>query len=260
MKLIVSRSRPRWLRVLAAGVICYLHVSSASWAADDANRCVECHEKEVLPISLGHSFAEWRASSHAKSGVACEKCHGGDPLAADAGAAHAGVLSAADPASLIHGGKVAAMCGSCHEKEWKAFKSTVHAKDVSEDEPRATCLTCHDSMATNLPTPAELRTRCAVCHEKSVEAQSSLAVLANAKIQLYRTRRILEDAKARDPQWYEDALKRFHELELSFRTIQLEWHTFEMKKVLHDGMNVLKLSKLLDEEARLRAHMPNATE
>jgi hypothetical protein len=151
------------------------------------------------------------------------------------------------------------MCGSCHAREWDAFKSTVHAKTVGEDDPRATCLTCHDSMATNLPTPAELRTRCAVCHEKSVEAQNALAVLASAKIQLYRTKRKLEEARARDPEWYAGTLQRFHDLEQTFRTIQLEWHTFEMKKVLHDGMNVLKLSKLLDEEARLRAELPKAT-
>jgi hypothetical protein len=246
----------------------FLAVSSSLWLfalparalGDEPNRCVECHEEEVLPISLGHSFTEWRASSHAKSGISCEKCHGGDPKAADPGTAHAGVLPASDPASMIHGSKVAAMCGGCHQKEWKSFLGTVHAKAVSEDEPRATCLTCHDSMATHLPTPAELRTRCAVCHEKSVDAQNALAVLASAKIHLHRTHRILEQVKARDPKWAEGALERFHELEQSFRTIQLEWHTFEMKKVLHDGMNVLKLTKLLDEEARLRAEMPKPTE
>jgi hypothetical protein len=255
-------SRYRDGRSLAFGafiLICLVAPAPVA-SADQPNRCVECHEEEVLPISLGHSFSEWRASSHAKSGVACEKCHGGDPAAADPENAHKGVLPASDPGSMIHASKVAATCGGCHAKEHEAFLGTVHGKAVEEGDQRATCLTCHDSMATHLPTPAELRTRCAVCHEKSVDAQNALAVLANAKIHLHRTRRMLEKAKARDPKWAEGALERFHDLEHSFRTIQLEWHTFEMKKVLHDGMNVLKLTKLLDEEARLRADMPPPTE
>jgi len=53
-------------------------------AAWEGNHCVTCHEAERLPISLGHSFEEWHASAHARGGVSCEKCHGGDPTASDA--------------------------------------------------------------------------------------------------------------------------------------------------------------------------------
>lgn len=259
MNHIVLRSAERFLRFVVPAGMFWLLIPAvpATFAAEaEVNHCVECHEKEALPISLGHSFTEWKASSHAKSGVSCEKCHGGDPKKSDPAEAHKDVLPATDPKSLVSSERIAAMCGSCHEKEHKAFLSTVHAEP--DDEDRATCMTCHGSMATSLPTPAELRTRCAVCHDKPVEAQASLAVLANAKIQLYRTARNLASVRDRDPKWHEGAITRLHELERSFGTIQLEWHTFEMKKVLHDSMNVLKLSKLLDEEARLRANLPPA--
>ena len=154
MKHIVLRATARKLGYLAVGAFWLLAPSAPSQAAD-TNHCVECHEKEALPISLGHSFPEWRGSSHAKAGVSCEKCHGGDPKKSDPGTAHEGVLPASDAKSLVSSERVAAMCGSCHETEYKAFQSTVHAEP--DDEDRATCLTCHGSMATSLPTPGVSR-------------------------------------------------------------------------------------------------------
>lgn len=224
----------------------------------DPNHCVACHENEILPISLGHSFPEWKGSSHARAGVTCDDCHGGDPTKRDAQAAHEGVFAAAEPRSLVHEDRLAATCGGCHKAELAAFRSTVHGKPHKPGDSRATCMTCHGSMATSLPSPAELRTRCAVCHDKQVEAQSALAVLANAKIQLYRTRRTLESV-AVDEAWKADALQRFHDMEKRFHEVQLEWHTFRLKGVLHDSMNVLHLAKLLDEEAKLRAEMEKSS-
>ena len=69
--------------------------------AAEENQCVSCHETEHLPISLGHSFDEWRVSTHGKVGVACEKCHGGDPTISEAKQAHVGVLPTTSPDSLV---------------------------------------------------------------------------------------------------------------------------------------------------------------
>jgi len=111
-------------------------------------------------------------------------------------------------------------------------------------------------MATSLPSPAELSARCGVCHQKPIKAQAALAVLATAKIRLYRTRRTLELAKAADPAWHADALRRFHDLEHAYREVQLKWHTFAMDAVLRETRDVLKLTKLLDEEVTVRTRMP----
>ena len=116
----------------------------------------------------------------------------------------------------------------------------------------ATCVTCHGSMATSLPTPTELSARCAVCHKKPTQVQAALAVLATAKIRLYRVHRNLETASAVDPTWRAQAQGRFHELEGKYRDIQLKWHTFAMAGVIRDSGDVIKLVKLLDEESSVR--------
>jgi hypothetical protein len=221
-------------------------------AAWEGNHCVSCHEAERLPISLGHTFEEWRASAHASGGVGCEKCHGGDPAVSDPAIAHRGVLPASEPDSLVSSKHLPQTCGACHQKELQAYASTVHARQVAESGRGATCFTCHGSMATSLPSPAELSARCGVCHKKPIQAQAALAVLATAKIRLYRLNRTLETAQDADAAWRADALRRFHDLERTYRDIQLEWHKFAMSAVLQDTRDLLKMTKLLDEETTVK--------
>lgn len=225
---------------------------SAAW---EENQCVQCHEAEKLPVSLGHSFDEWRASSHARAGVGCEKCHGGDASLTDEGKAHRNVKPASEPESMVYASHLVTTCGACHAEQRQAYERTVHARQVAGRKAGATCFTCHGSMATSLPSPSDLRSRCAVCHEKPVKAQASLTVLAASKIQLYRTRKAVEAAKGVDAEWYRGAVDRFHKLELAYRDISLRWHTFATDKVLPESRNLLKLAKLLDEEARLQMEL-----
>ena len=240
--------------VLRAVVLIVALVAPAR-AAWEANHCVTCHDAERLPISLGHSFDEWHASAHARGGVGCEKCHGGDPTTSDPAIAHHEVLPASEAGSLVGPKRLPATCGACHAKELQAYASTIHAQQVAQHGRGATCLTCHGSMATSLPSPAELSARCGVCHKKPIQAQAALAVLATAKIRLYRTNRTLEAARAADPAWHADALRRFHDLERAYRDLQLKWHTFAMDAVLRDARDLLKLTKLLDEEITVRTRM-----
>lgn len=239
------------------GVAALLGIAQVALAevSEPDNQCVACHQVEELSISLGHSMSEWRASSHARSGIGCEKCHGGDPSAREAKAAHEGVLPSSDPASKVSTQNIAATCGSCHDQEWKAFKSTVHAKEITKEGDAATCLTCHGSMATSYPSPRELNSRCTVCHERPVEARSALSWLSAAKTQLLRTHRTLEDAKNVVPEWHEEAVKRFHEMEKHLLAISLQWHTFDMDASIKKSRDLLSLGKLLDEEAQLKIKM-----
>jgi hypothetical protein len=226
--------------------------SSAGW---DDNRCVTCHETERLPISLGHSFEEWRASEHARSGVGCEKCHGGNAAAKDMTAAHAGVLPAADPKSMVNPIHIPATCGACHSNELKAYSSTVHAKQVAKNGEGATCFTCHGSMATSLPSPSELNTRCAVCHKKPVQAKMALAMLASTRIKLQRTGRTVEKTRSSDPEWYADAHRRLLDLERKYRDLGPAWHTFNVDLVIEQTHALQKLALLLDEEVSVRSRL-----
>ena len=233
-------------------VIAVLLVATSA-LAEETNQCVACHEVEALPIALGHSFDDWRGSAHARGGVGCEKCHGGDPAATDAEAAHRGVLAAAEPGSLVNPMRLPATCGSCHTKELAAFDATSHARQLKSDGRGATCSTCHGAMATSLPSPGELRLRCAVCHEKPVEAQAALVVFASTKLRMRRAYRTLEAMKSTHPEWSRAALARFHELERTYLGIELEWHKLETRKVVKQSMELLALTGNLQEEAEIRS-------
>lgn len=249
-------SRPRGAVSRALGLtLIAIWLGTPAMASWEDNQCVTCHEAERLPISLGHSFEEWRASEHARSGVACEKCHGGDPTEKDEAAAHRDVLPAADPASMVNPRRIAATCGGCHEKEFKAYSGTVHAQQVAQAGEGATCYTCHGSMATSLPSPAELSSRCSVCHKKPVQAQVALAMLAATKMHLHRTRRNLDKAKETDPEWALGAQSRFRELEQRYRDLEPAWHVFAVDTVVEQSRALVKLAKLLDEEISVRAQL-----
>ena len=229
-----------------------LLVASAA-SAEEANQCVACHEVEVLPISLGHSFDDWRGSAHARGGVGCEKCHGGDPEATDAEAAHRGVLPASESGSLVNPARIPSTCGSCHAKELAAFDATVHARQLKGKGQGASCSTCHGAMATSLPSPGELSLRCAVCHQKPVEAQAALVVFASSKLRMRRVHRTLESMKSSEPEWSREALQRFHDLERMYSDIELEWHRLETRKVVKHSKDLLHLTENLQEEAAIRS-------
>jgi hypothetical protein len=131
------------------------------------DHCVACHENAVLPITLGHSFADWRTSPHGRADLGCEKCHGGDPGATTADDAHKGVLPADNPDSRVAPRNLPGTCGGCHTQELDWYNGTVHSRLLKEKHQGATCFTCHGALATGYPTPRELAegivpTKCAL--------------------------------------------------------------------------------------------------
>lgn len=222
-------------------------------AAEPDDQCVACHEREQAPLALGHAFWEWKHSPHGE--VGCEKCHGGDPRATTAEAAHRGVLPASEPASLVHATKLAATCGVCHAKESEAYARTVHAREVAEKGRGATCLTCHNAMAASLPSPAELGSRCSTCHAKPYESRNALIMLSAAKQRLVRTRAAIDALAEKDPRWHRNALERFAELEKVYAAVQLEWHTFHTPKVLEQTRDLMELSRPIRDEAAKHAEI-----
>lgn len=236
--------RLAWLMIVSL-----LAVPAAAGAAG-RNQCVVCHSTEQLPISLGHSFAEWRGSEHGRAGVTCDQCHGGDPDAVLPGPAHQGVLEAAAAASSVNPNNLPETCGRCHAPQLKAFLTSRHAAGLQKDGKGASCSLCHGPMAAALPSPAELNVRCATCHAKPVEAQAALAVMAAAKVDLHRARQALLGAgtDSSAPQWR----ARLHEQEKAYADIQAFWHTFRTKEVLERSRVVGALAKALSDEIALK--------
>jgi len=238
-----------------ASILVSPQTTPADVAGWESNQCVSCHQVEELPISLGHSMSEWAASSHARSGVGCEKCHGGNASVADVERAHDGVLQSSDPKSLVNPKNLSATCGGCHREQYDAYAETVHAKQVEGEGEGATCLTCHGSMAISYPSRQELKARCAACHDRPVQAQSAVTWLAAAKRHLRRARRAIDQAESIAPEWYAGAVKRLHAMEKDLSVIELDWHKFDMEASIKRSRDLLGLAKLLEEESHLKAKM-----
>jgi hypothetical protein len=157
-----------------------------------ANQCVACHRQ--LEGTDSQVVAEWERGVHAKAGIGCEACHGGDPnidSSALAKLPQAGFIGVPDPAT------VPGLCASCHSDPTRMFGYNIptdqfakyqesvhgHALYENNDENVATCATCHgahDVLEVNDPAakvfPSNVPSLCAGCHaDANLMSQYGLA-------------------------------------------------------------------------------------
>lgn len=154
--------------------------ASGAWAQESSeeNGCVKCH------VDLDDDLAAlWKDDVHAKAGIGCELCHGGNPNADDADRAmakKAGFRGVPKRSEIPH------FCGRCHsdavfmkqyapmlpvdqlEKYW----TSVHGKKIRGGDVKvAECVSCHGSHGIRKVTdprspvyPSNLPKMCAHCH------------------------------------------------------------------------------------------------
>jgi mono/diheme cytochrome c family protein len=100
--------------------------------AASANSCMACHQR-----SGDESSRLFAGSVHARRGLTCDACHGGDAKAQEKQAAHAanfvGKPSAVEQVTV---------CGACHAQPSADFKASLHFPKNFET-PRVTCGDCH---------------------------------------------------------------------------------------------------------------------
>lgn len=127
--------------------------------------CASCHLANRATVPSPEHLMEWQQSAHAKQGIGCDKCHGGDPWSAQPIIAHRGVIGPASSRSPVHRVNLVRTCAPCHSWIAQAFSSSLHQTLVQADERRApTCVTCHGVMSARVPLPSALETKCAACH------------------------------------------------------------------------------------------------
>ena len=98
----------------------------------DGSSCVICHR-----ASGDRAVALFAPSVHARAGVACDSCHGGNAGSSEKATAHnAGFTSKPSPVDQL------AICGRCHQQPLADFKSSRHFPR-SIETPRMTCVDCH---------------------------------------------------------------------------------------------------------------------
>lgn len=163
------------MRLAAAGA---LALALATRAA--ADRCVTCHRD--LPAPLGTPVEGMQADVHAKAGLSCADCHGGDPADDE--------LTAMDEKKGFVGKpapeRIPGLCGRCHADEnfmrrfnpqlstdqLAQYRTSVHGQRLAEGDTKvATCVSCHGvhgilsvGDARSPVYPSNVAGTCARCH------------------------------------------------------------------------------------------------
>lgn len=150
------------------------------------NGCIACHEHLAATTAGGHSFQDWRTSPHGRAGATCDKCHGGNPAAADQPAAHQGVYSSRESRSPVYYTRIPATCGNCHQQELEFFSHSRHYNQLVTTGRGPNCVTCHGSMAVQVLSPADMENTCTACHNAERGVPSTAPVAARYLLVLLR--------------------------------------------------------------------------
>jgi hypothetical protein len=163
---------------LALAVVCLTHSVEAKADGKTGGECLACH------MSTDEAYWQsWDQDVHARAGVTCQTCHGGDAtqkdkaLAKRPGSRYRGELS---PQQIV------SLCGGCHGDaeymkaqnpllpvdQWEKYRTSVHGKLLAQGETKvANCASCHGAHGilpvNDAKSPvyaANVATTCAHCH------------------------------------------------------------------------------------------------
>ncbi len=167
---------PRSLLLLLMGI----WVCVGGLYGQEANTCLDCHG--VLDPPLQITQAKFSQDIHAKKGLTCTSCHGGDPTKADMDA----MSKAAGFRGKIQHNQIPELCGRCHSDaafmrkynpslrtdQLSQYKTSVHGKRLLQGDGKvAVCIDCHgvhDLRAASDPrsriNPLNIEETCSRCH------------------------------------------------------------------------------------------------
>ena len=156
---------------------------SAPWAFAQSNAdCLACHsdrslsaEKKGVKISLFVDGERFAKSAHAA--LECVSCH-----------------EKFNPSDIPHAKKIKPVdCSSCHnDKEFEAYKLSVHGKSTDGRKPAAACADCHTAHAVQKLSDTLVTDRhrfavetCSKCHEEAhqryMKSDHGIALAAGTK-------------------------------------------------------------------------------
>jgi hypothetical protein len=242
--------------LVCALFLCGLFVLSVAAAADKeeeaGNSCVYCHFRLPGNSFVGAESHSWTGSIHQKSGVTCDKCHGGNPQAAQEKEAHQGVLPSGNPRSTVYFKNVPATCGKCHGAQFYKFTQSVHYKMLESTGKGPECVTCHGSMVTSVLTPNNVAALCGQCHNERMgnlpyipqEAKAVLLLLRESKALLEADMKLYHPAE-------ETAMARLmRNARSSLYSATLDWHTFNLGRITGNLEQMYDSLEALSSEAR----------
>jgi hypothetical protein len=190
----LSRLHPLFVCVFT---LLALAVSLPAVAAE-TSRCADCHFANPDSTPNGHLSA-WDRSAHGRAEVGCESCHGGDASTFEKIRAHADIVPSRRPTSPLNRANLPTTCGKCHVGPFVAFQKSRHYTLLREGDERVpTCITCHDEVGANRPSPRALEAQCRSCHgpNKPVERISFPPEARLAIEDIREVRQQLKEAKS----------------------------------------------------------------
>lgn len=137
------------------------------------SRCADCHfaNQPVNPQTAARTYGweshlrDWDLSAHSRTGVGCERCHGGDATTFESFRAHRGLVHPSNAASPLNRVNIPSTCGTCHAGPFVAFQKSRHYAVLREGNRTVpTCVTCHGDAGENRPSPKALEGHCRTCH------------------------------------------------------------------------------------------------
>lgn len=215
------------------------------------NNCVTCHEKLAPAPQRVHDFEEWKQSIHARKGVTCEKCHGGDPGISDIQKAHVGIQKPSRPASPLYFDKIPETCGKCHSQELNEFKKSYHYTELKRSGHGPNCTTCHGAMAVKILTPQQLDQTCSLCHLKKDASSEALITLNLAGTTLKIWEQELREAKSKGLAG-EAEENAFNTQKTAFKTLQVQWHSFNLKETINKSRAIIAVARQETQSIRLK--------
>lgn len=224
-----------------------------AFAADGGNvgnSCVHCHSRLSGSSFVGAKSHSWSGSIHYKHGVTCDKCHGGNPRAAEQKDAHAGVLGSTDPQSTVYFKNIPAICGKCHGAEFYKFTQSRHYKILESAGKGPECVTCHGSMVTSVLTPDTVAVVCAQCHNERMGTFPYVPQKAKAVLLLLTETSALLDAEAKltHPAEGSEHARALRDARTSLHSARLDWHKFELDTIVADLQETYASLKKLSPE------------
>ena len=151
--------------------------------AADTNSCVDCHT--ALGDPNDKPVEGMKTDIHAKAGLSCADCHGGDPTDPDTTSMDEAKGFVGKPAPAA----IPGFCGRCHGDEnvmrrynpklptdqLTEYRTSVHGRRLAAGDTNvATCVSCHGvhgilpaSDASSPVHPANVSTTCGRCHSDS---------------------------------------------------------------------------------------------
>lgn len=247
--------RIRWGWIL---LICFIGIFPPYAAA---NSCETCHSALGDQPAAGRAYLEWKGTAHAKSGVTCDKCHGGDSAKDLVAGAHQGMLGPANPASPVSVENIPQLCGKCHLPQLNEFLRSKHYKAIRAGNHKVhgpTCVTCHGSMHTSVLSPENVAETCRQCHNPGSglsqrvpeEAHATLGLIFYAKNTIQWSSEFLQMAKNRGCS-VAKAASVLQKAERQYEVSKIKWHSFDFKEILEnvDGayQSAKEAKRLVDE-------------